>query len=59
MKEMTIKVRWVITADKILTVDQDGFLDEEYEYHLDSNKQPKTIDLVSRRVGTLGRHISP
>jgi RNA polymerase sigma factor (sigma-70 family) len=45
------KVRWVITADRIIRTDADGFIDEEWTYGLDPASHPKGIDLRSRRLG--------
>ena len=42
-----IKTRWIITADKIITVDEEGFIDQEFRYWLDSQNGAKTIDLTS------------
>jgi uncharacterized protein (TIGR03067 family) len=46
------KVRWVITADKIMQTDHEGFIEEEWAFRLDSTKNPPAIDLTSR-YGTL------
>jgi RNA polymerase sigma factor (sigma-70 family) len=46
------KVRWAVTADQILRLDYDGFVEEEWAYRLDPGKTPKAIDLRSRQFGT-------
>lgn len=51
-REVQSTVRWVITLDRIFWVGEDGFIDEEYAYKLDTTKEPRTIDLISRRYGT-------
>jgi RNA polymerase sigma factor (sigma-70 family) len=49
--QVPVTLRWAITPDKILSIDQDGFLEEEYDYKIDPEKHPKTIDIVSLRTG--------
>lgn len=51
--EVQVTVRWVITLDHIFSIGEDGFVDEEFAYKLDTTKDPRTIDLVSPRFGTL------
>jgi uncharacterized protein (TIGR03067 family) len=46
------KVRWVITADKIIRTDGE-FIEEEWTFRLDPAKSPRAIDLTSRRLGTI------
>jgi RNA polymerase sigma factor (sigma-70 family) len=48
-----ITVTYVIDGDKMFMLGQDGFIDELMFLQADPRKKPKTVDLVSRTVGTL------
>jgi RNA polymerase sigma factor (sigma-70 family) len=47
-----LKVRWVVTDDKFIRASSDGFIEQEWRYHLDPTTSPKAIDLVSPVLGT-------
>jgi RNA polymerase sigma factor (sigma-70 family) len=45
------KVTWVITADKITRVGEDGFIDYEWSYTLYPERSPKALDMISQQFG--------
>jgi RNA polymerase sigma factor (sigma-70 family) len=46
-------VTFVIADDQLIMLGDDGKIDEDMAIKLDPTQKPKTIDLTSRRVGTL------
>jgi RNA polymerase sigma factor (sigma-70 family) len=47
------KDTYVISDDKLIQLGEDGMIDEEWTIRLDPTRKPKTIDLISYRLGTL------
>lgn len=47
------KITYVISDNKLIQLGEDGFIDDEWTFRLDPSKKPKTIDLISRKYGTL------
>jgi uncharacterized protein (TIGR03067 family) len=45
------KLIWSIDRDTITTGNEDGFADEMYHVMVDTGRDPKTIDLTSRKLG--------
>jgi RNA polymerase sigma factor (sigma-70 family) len=45
------KFTWVVTGDKLIQNDADGFVDDVWFFTLDPTKKPKWIDLTSLKIG--------
>jgi uncharacterized protein (TIGR03067 family) len=52
-KTVTKTITYVISDDRFLILGDDGLIDHEWVIHLDPSSNPKAIDLVDRRIGTL------
>jgi uncharacterized protein (TIGR03067 family) len=50
---VTKTVTYVISDDRFLILGDDGLIDDEWLIRLDPSSNPKAIDLVSRKIGTL------